>query len=112
MLDGMFGPEDPEAPSATCWRAPNTVRGMRSRSAQLVATVRHRQRRNLGACVREKHWQWTFLAASAVYHTIAPDARQGRAAAFPGNPSQRCGCRIGLLAQGEHAQAHQYCSRT
>jgi transposase len=55
------------------------------------------------------HWQWTFAAASAVYHTIAPTRGKLVPTEFLGQAKPKVWISDRLAAQGQHAEAHQYC---
>jgi transposase len=55
------------------------------------------------------HWQWTFAAATAVYHTIAPTRGKVVPAAFLGQAKPKVWLSDRLAAQCKHADAHQYC---
>lgn len=54
-------------------------------------------------------WQWTFVAASAVYHTIAPTRGKVVPTEFLGGARPKVWLSDRLAAQGRHAEAHQYC---
>jgi len=55
------------------------------------------------------HWQWTFAAASAVYHTIAPTRGKVVPTEFLGQAKPKVWISDRLAAQGRHAEAHQFC---
>src|SRR5260370_1420515 len=55
------------------------------------------------------HWQWTFAAATAVYHTIAPTRGKVVPAAFLGQAKPKVWLSDRLAAQCKHADAHQHC---
>ena len=55
------------------------------------------------------HWQWTFAAASAVYHTIASTRGKIVPVEFLAGARPKVWLSDRLAAQGAHAQAHQYC---
>jgi transposase len=55
------------------------------------------------------HWQWTFAAASAVYHTIAPTRGKVVPVEFLGGARPKVWLSDRLAAQCRHAEAHQYC---
>src|SRR5713101_5834961 len=55
------------------------------------------------------HWQWTFAAASAVYHTIVPTRGKAVPTEFLAGATPKVWLSDRLAAQGKHAAAHQYC---
>ena len=55
------------------------------------------------------HWQWTFVAKTAVYHTIAPTRGKVVPIEFLGGARPDVWISDRLAAQGTHAAAHQYC---
>jgi transposase len=55
------------------------------------------------------HWQWTFAAASAVYHTIAPTRGKVVPVEFLRGARPKVWLSDRLAAQCRHAEAHQYC---
>jgi transposase len=55
------------------------------------------------------HWQWTFLAPSTVYHTIAPTRGKAVPVAFLAGARPKVWLSDRLAAQCKHAEAHQYC---
>jgi hypothetical protein len=67
---------------------------------------RHRQRRDLGARLRKNA---LAVATSAVYHTIAPTRGKAVPTAFLGDAKPKVWLSDRLAAQGNHAEAHQYC---
>jgi transposase len=55
------------------------------------------------------HWQWTFAAASAVHHTIAPTRGKIVPTEFLAGAKPKVWLSDRLAAQGKHAEAQQYC---
>jgi transposase len=55
------------------------------------------------------HWQWTFAAASAVFHIIAPTRGKVVPVEFLGQARPKVWLSDRLAAQCRHAEAHQYC---
>jgi transposase len=55
------------------------------------------------------HWQWTFAAASAVFHIIAPTRGKVVPVEFLGGARPKVWLSDRLAAQCRHAEAHQYC---
>ena len=55
------------------------------------------------------HWQWTFAAASAVFHIIAPTRGKVVPVEFLGGARPKVWLSDRLAAQCRHADAHQYC---
>jgi transposase len=54
-------------------------------------------------------WQWTFGAATAVYHTIVPTRGKIVPIEFLGNAKPKVWLSDRLAAQCNHAEAHQVC---
>ena len=54
-------------------------------------------------------WQWTFGAATAVYHTIVPTRGKCVPVEFLGNAKPKVWLSDRLAAQCNHAEAHQVC---
>jgi len=55
------------------------------------------------------HWQWTFAAATAVFHIIAPTRGKVVPIEFLGGARPKVWLSDRLAAQCRHAEAHQYC---
>jgi transposase len=55
------------------------------------------------------HWQWTFVAATAVAHVIAPTRGKIVPTEFLDGARPKVWISDRLLAQCNHAEAHQYC---
>jgi transposase len=55
------------------------------------------------------HWQWLFASASAVWHTIVPTRGKAVPVEFLAGSRPQVWLSDRLAAQGNHAQAHQYC---
>jgi hypothetical protein len=55
------------------------------------------------------HWQWTFVAATAVAHLIAPTRGKIVPTAFLDGARPKVWLSDRLLAQSNHAEAHQFC---
>ena len=54
-------------------------------------------------------WQWTFVAATAVYHTIVPTRGKIVPVEFLGGAKPKVWISDRLAAQCNHAEAHQVC---
>lgn len=54
-------------------------------------------------------WQWLFVSASAVYHTIVPTRGKCVPVDFLGGIRPKVWVSDRLAAQATHAEAHQYC---
>ena len=55
------------------------------------------------------HWQWTFAAATAVFHIIAPTRGKVVPIEFLAGAKPKVWLSDRLAAQGNHAEAHQVC---
>src|SRR5450432_749323 len=111
VLDGMFGLKLSEGAIANMLA--RAAKPFAARADEIAQTVRQSpviasDETSARVCGKT-HWQWTFLAASAVYHTIAPTRGKAVPAAFLGQSKPKVWLSDRLAAQGKHAQAHQYC---
>jgi len=111
MLDGMFGLKISEGAIANMLARAETP--FAAHAVEIAQVVRNSpviasDETSARVCGKT-HWQWTFLAASAVYHTIAPTRGKAVPAAFLGQSKPKVWLSDRLAAQGKHAQAHQYC---
>ena len=115
MLDGLFGLKISEGAIANMLARAETP--FAAHAVEIAQVVRNSpviasDETSARVCGKT-HWQWTFLAASAVYHTIAPTRGKAVPAAFlGGKPSRRCGCRIGLLLRENTRRRISIASRT
>ncbi len=91
-------------------RASSALATEASRIAEIVCTspVIASDETSARVCGKN-HWQWTFLCASAVYHTIQPSRGKAVPVAFLGQAKPDVWVSDRLAAQGNHAAAHQYC---
>src|SRR5215470_17113131 len=55
------------------------------------------------------HWQWTFVTSTAVAHVIAPTRGKIVPTEFPDGARPKVWISDRLLAQCNHAEAHQFC---
>src|SRR5450432_175880 len=111
VLDGLFGLKLSEGAIANMLA--RAAKPFAARADEIAETVRQSpviasDETSARVCGKT-HWQWTFLAASAVYHTIAPTRGKAVPAAFLGQSKPKVWLSDRLAAQGKHAQAHQYC---
>src|ERR1700726_1141513 len=111
MLEGLFGLKISEG----------AIANMLARAAEPFAegaqTI-HETGRNspvidsdeTSARVKGKtHWQWTFVAATAVAHLIAPTRGKIVPTQFLDGARPKVWLSDRLLAQCKHAEAHQFC---
>jgi transposase len=111
MLDGLFGLKISEG----------AIANMLARAAEPFAECAqaiHETVRNspviasdeTSARVKGKtHWQWTFVAATAVAHLIAPTRGKIVPNQFLDGARPKVWLSDRLAAQGNHADAHQFC---
>ena len=111
MLEGLFGLKISEG----------AIANMLARAAEPFAACAqtiHETVRNspviasdeTSARVKGKtHWQWTFVATTAVAHLIAPTRGKIVPTAFLDGARPRVWLSDRLLAQCNHAEAHQFC---
>src|SRR5450631_1200071 len=90
MLDGMFGLKISEGAIANMLARAETP--FAAHAVEIAQVVRNSpviasDETSARVCGKT-HWQWTFLAASAVYHTIAPTRGKAVPAAFLGHLSR------------------------
>jgi len=111
VLDGLFGLKLSEGAIANMLaRAEKPFAAHASEIAETVRTSPVIASDETSARVCGKtHWQWTFVATSAVYHTIAPTRGKAVPTAFLGDAKPKVWLSDRLAAQGNHAEAHQYC---
>jgi transposase len=111
VLDGLFGLKLSEGAIANMLaRAEKPFATHASEIAETVRTSAVIASDETSARVCGKtHWQWTFVATSAVYHTIAPTRGKAVPTAFLGDAKPKVWLSDRLAAQGKHAEAHQYC---
>jgi transposase len=111
MLEGLFGLKISEG----------AIANMLARAAEPFAACAqtiHETVRNspviasdeTSARVKGKtHWQWTFAATTAVAHLIAPTRGKIVPTTFLGGATPKVWLSDRLLAQCNHAEAHQFC---
>jgi len=111
VLDGLFGLKLSEGAIANMLA--RAAKPFAAQAAEIAQTVRKSPviaSDETSARVSGKtQWQWTFLAASAVYHTIAPTRGKVVPIEFLGGARPKVWLSDRLAAQGRHAEAHQYC---
>src|SRR6202158_1182514 len=96
MLDGLFGLKLSEGAIANMLA--RAAKPFAARADEIAETVRQSpviasDETSARVCGKT-HWQWTFAAATAVYHTIAPTRGKVVPAAFLGQANRRCGSPI------------------
>ena len=111
VLDGLFGLKLSEGAIANMLA--RAAKPFAAQAAEIAETVRKSPviaSDETSARVSGKtQWQWTFVAASAVYHTIAPTRGKVVPTEFLGAARPKVWLSDRLAAQGRHAEAHQYC---
>ncbi len=111
VLDGLFGLKLSEGAIANMLA--RAAKPFAAQAAEIAETVRKSPviaSDETSARVSGKtQWQWTFVAASAVYHTIAPTRGKVVPTEFLGGARPKVWLSDRLAAQGRHAEAHQYC---
>jgi len=111
VLDGLFGLKLSEGAIANMLA--RAEKPFAAQAAEIAETVRQSPviaSDETSARVSGKtQWQWTFVAASAVYHTIAPTRGKVVPTEFLGGARPKVWLSDRLAAQGRHAEAHQYC---
>jgi transposase len=111
MLEGLFGLKISEGAIA------NMLARAAEPFAECAQTIHETVRNSpviasdeTSARVKGKtHWQWTFVAATAVAHLIAPTRGKIVPTAFLDGARPKVWLSDRLLAQGNHAEAHQFC---
>ena len=111
MLEGLFGLKISEGAIA------NMLARAAEPFAECAQTIHETVRTSpviasdeTSARVKGKtHWQWTFVAATAVAHLIAPTRGKIVPTAFLDGARPKVWLSDRLLAQCKHAEAHQFC---
>src|SRR5215813_7062002 len=111
MLDGLFGLKISEGAIA------NMLARAAEPFAECAQTIHETVRNSpviasdeTSARVKGKtHWQWTFVAAKAVAHVIAPTRGKIVPNEFLGGTRPKVWLSDRLASQGNHAEAHQFC---
>jgi len=111
VLDGMFGLKLSEGAIANMLA--RAAKPFAARADEIAQTVRQSpviasDETSARVCGKT-HWQWTFAAATAVYHIIAPTRGKVVPTAFLGQARPKVWLSDRLAAQCKHADAHQYC---
>jgi transposase len=111
MLDGLFGLKLSEGAIANMLA--RAAKPFAARADEIAETVRQSpviasDETSARVCGKT-HWQWTFAAATAVYHTIAPTRGKVVPTTFLGQAKPKVWLSDRLAAQCKHADAHQYC---
>ena len=111
VLDGLFGVKLSEGAIANMLaRAEKPFAERAGEIAQIVRNSDVIASDETSARVAGKsHWQWTFVASTGVYHTIAPTRGKAVPTEFLGQAKPKVWLSDRLAAQGKHAAAHQYC---
>jgi transposase len=111
MLDGLFGLKISEGAIA------NMLARAAEPFAECAQTI-HETVRNSPAIASDEtsarvkgktHWQWTFVAATAVAHLIAPTRGKIVPTQFLDGLRPKVWLSDRLAAQCNHAEAHQFC---
>jgi transposase len=111
VLDGEFGLQISEGAIANMLaRAKEPLAAQAAEIAQIVraSPVIASDETSARVCGKS-HWQWMFIAASAVHHTIEPTRGKIVPTAFLGPAKPNVWVSDRLAAQGNQAKAHQYC---
>src|SRR5215469_3472753 len=111
MLDGLFGLKISEGAIA------NMLARAAKPFAECAQTIHETVRNSpviasdeTSARVKGKtHWQWTFVTATAVAHLIAPTRGKIVPTEFLNGARPKVWLSDRLLAQCNHAEAHQFC---
>ena len=111
MLEGLFGLKISEGAIA------NMLARAAEPFAESAQTIHETVRNSpviasdeTSARVKGKtHWQWTFVAATAVAHLIAPTRGKIVPTEFLDGATPKVWLSDRLLAQCNHAEAHQFC---
>ena len=104
VLDGLFGLKLSEGAIANMLA--RAAKPFAARSAEIADIVRNSpvvvSDETSARAQGKTHWQWTFVAQTAVLHLIAPTE-------FLGDAKPKVWISDRFAAQGHHAEAHQYC---
>ena len=111
MLEGLFGLKISEGAIA------NMLARAATPFAKCAQTIHETVRKSLviasdetSARVKGKtHWQWTFVTTTAVAHVIAPTRGKIVPTEFLDGARPKVWISDRLLAQCNHAEAHQFC---
>jgi transposase len=111
VLDGLFGLKLSEGAIANMLARAH--KPFAARAAQIAEAVRQSpviasDETSARVCGKT-HWQWTFAAATAVFHTIAPTRGKVVPIEFLAGVKPKVWLSDRLAAQGNHAEAHQVC---
>lgn len=111
VLDGLFGLKLSEGAIANMLARAH--KPFAARAARIAETVRQSpviasDETSARVCGKT-HWQWTFAAATAVFHTIAPTRGKAVPIEFLAGVKPKVWLSDRLAAQGKHAEAHQVC---
>jgi transposase len=111
VLDGLLGVKLSQGAIANMLA--RAAKPFAASAARIADTVRNSPviaSDETSARVRGKtHWQWTFAAASAVYHMIVPTRGKVVPTEFLAGIRPKVWISDRLAAQGNHAEAHQVC---
>jgi len=111
VLDGLFGLKLSEGAIANMLA--RATAPFAASAAKIAETVRQSpviasDETSARVCGKT-HWQWTFAAATAVFHTIVPTRGKIVPVEFLGQARPKVWLSDRLAAQCRHADAHQYC---
>ena len=111
MLDGLFGLKISEGAIANMLaRTAEPFAECAEKIAQIVRNSPVIASDETSARVKGKtHWQWTFVAAKAVVHLIAPTRGKVVPKGFLDGARPKVWISDRLPAQCNHADAHQFC---
>ena len=111
VLDGLFGLKLSEGAIANMLARAKTP--FARQADQIAETVRNSpviaSDETSARVMGKTHWQWTFVAPMAVYHTIAPTRGKAVPVAFLGNARPKVWLSDRYAGQGKLGAAHQYC---
>jgi transposase len=111
VLDGLFGLKLSEGAIANMLA--RAAKPFAAQAASIAQTVRNSpvvaSDETSARVAGKTHWQWTFVATTAVYHTIAPTRGKVVPTEFLAGVRPKVWLSDRLAAQGKHAEAHQYC---
>ena len=111
VLDGQFGLKLSEGAIANMLARAQTP--FAAQAAEIAATVRNSpviaSDETSARVMGKTHWQWTFVATSAVYHTIAATRGKAVPIAFLGDARPKVWLSDRYAGQGKLGAAHQYC---
>ena len=111
VFDGLFGLKISEGAIANMLaRAADPFAAQADKFADIVrnSPVIASDETSARVC-KKTHWQWLFVSASAVYHTIVPTRGRKVPTEFLAGAKPEVWISDRLAAQCKHANAHQFC---